>query len=125
MMKKTTFVYPIYIATTPEKLWEALTSGEVTKKYHFGLQVKSDWQEGSAVQYLLDDGRITDHGQVLKCEPLHLLSFTWIMAGDETPREQSTRVTFELQKMNDSTVKLTLRHEELLETDFVDNTFKA
>ncbi|MEV5112383.1 SRPBCC family protein [Peribacillus frigoritolerans] len=126
-MKKTTFVYPIYIATTPEKLWEALTSGEVTKKYHFGLQVKSDWQEGSAVKYLLADGRITDHGHVLKCEPLHLLSFTWIMAGDETPREQPTRVTFELQKMDDSTVKLTLRHEELLETDFVydDNTFEG
>ncbi|MBR8644064.1 hypothetical protein KEH51_03185 [[Brevibacterium] frigoritolerans] len=61
-----------------------MTSGEVTEKYHFGLQVQSDWQEGSAVQYLLDDGRITDHGHVLKCEPLHLLSFTWIMAGDET-----------------------------------------
>ncbi len=37
MMKKTTFVYPIYIATTPEKLWEALTSGEVTEKYHFWI----------------------------------------------------------------------------------------
>ena len=56
------------------------------------------------------------------CSRLHL-----IMAGDETPREQPTRVTFELQKMDDSTVKLILRHEELLETDFVydDNTFEG
>ncbi|MDM5211208.1 SRPBCC family protein [Peribacillus sp. NJ4] len=126
-MKKTAFVYPIYIATTPEKLWEALTSGEFTKKYHFGCQVQSDWQEGSTVEYLLQDGRVTDHGIVHKCEPLHLLSFTWNMAGDETPRDHPTRVTFELQPMDGSTVKLTLKHEELLETDFVydDNTFKG
>ncbi|CAH0151432.1 SRPBCC family protein [Peribacillus simplex] len=126
-MKKPSFVHVIYIATTPEKLWEALTSGEVTKMYHFGCQVQSDWQEGSSVKYLLEDGRITDHGKVLKCEPLHLLSFTWNMAGDETPREQPTCVTFILQPMDDSTVKLTLRHEELLETDFVydDNTFEG
>lgn len=127
MMKKPSFVHVIYIATTPEKLWEALTSGEVTKKYHFGCQVQSDWQEGSSVKYLLEDGHITDHGKVLKCESLHLLSFTWNMVGDETPREQPTRVNFILQPMDDSTVKLTLRHEELLETDFVndDNTFEG
>lgn len=127
MMKKLSFVHVIYIATPPEKLWEALTSGEVTKKYHFGCQVQSDWQEGSSVKYLLEDGRITDYGKVLKCEPLHLLSFTWNMTGDETPREQPTRVNFILQPMDDSTVKLTLRHEELLETDFVydDNTFEG
>ncbi|MDW7615951.1 SRPBCC family protein [Peribacillus simplex] len=126
-MKKPTFVYPIYIATTPEKLWDALTSGEFTKKYHFGCQIKSSFQEGATVTYLLENGRITNHGNVLKCEPLHLLSFTWNTTGDETPREDPTRVTFQLQSMDDSTVKLTLTHEELLETDFVygDNTFKG
>jgi uncharacterized protein YndB with AHSA1/START domain len=33
---KPKFVYVTYITTTPEKLWEALTSGEFTKKYWFG-----------------------------------------------------------------------------------------
>jgi uncharacterized protein YndB with AHSA1/START domain len=49
------------------------------------------------------------------------------MVGDETPRDHPTRVTFELMPMDDSTLKLTLKHEELLETDFVadDNTFEG
>ncbi|MCK1991970.1 hypothetical protein GW626_16595 [Peribacillus muralis] len=118
-MKNKTFAYAIYIATTPERLWEALTNGEVTKKYHFGCQVQSDWQKGSTVTYLHEDGRITDYGIILKCEPFDLLSFTWNMTGDETARDNPTRVTFELMPIDGSTVKLTLKHEELLETDFV------
>jgi uncharacterized protein YndB with AHSA1/START domain len=124
-MKNSTFVYVTYIATTPEKLWEALTSSDFTEKYFFGSKVQSDWQEGSSVTYSRN-GQITDYGKILKCEPMKLLSFTWNYVGDKTPREQPTRVTFELQPM-DSTVKLTLKHEGLLETDFVDdnNTFEG
>ncbi|GAA2718558.1 hypothetical protein GCM10009865_54750 [Aeromicrobium ponti] len=43
-MTNTTFVYVTYIATTPEKLWEALTSSEFTEKYFFGSKIQSDWQ---------------------------------------------------------------------------------
>ncbi|MGE7182413.1 SRPBCC domain-containing protein [Peribacillus sp. NPDC006672] len=62
----------------------------------------------------------------ISCGPLHPLSFTWNMAGDKTPRDHPTRVTFQLQPMDDSTVKFTLSHE-LLEKDFVygDNTFEG
>jgi len=56
MMKKTKtnkseFIYVIYIATIPEKLWEALTSGEFTQKYFFGRRVESTWKIGSAITY--------------------------------------------------------------------------
>jgi uncharacterized protein YndB with AHSA1/START domain len=124
-MNHSTFVYVTYIATTPDRLWEALTSSLFTEKYFFGSKVQSDWQEGSSVTYSRN-GRITDHGTVLKCEPLNLLSFTWSYEGDKTPRQHPTRVTFEIQPMG-STVKLTLKHEGLLETDFVDddNTFEG
>jgi uncharacterized protein YndB with AHSA1/START domain len=123
-VNKPTFVYVTYIATTPEKLWEALTSGDFTKKYFFGRQVQSDWQEGSTVTYLREDGQLDVHGKVLKCEPLRLLSFTWNVEGDETLRERPTRVTFEM-KLMDSIVKLTLKHEDLLSVDLVndDDTF--
>jgi uncharacterized protein YndB with AHSA1/START domain len=124
-MDDTLFVYVTYIATTPEKLWEALTSSDFTEKYFFGTKIQSDWQEGSSVTYSRN-GRVTDHGIILKCEPYRLLSFTWNMVGDETSREQPSRVTFDLKSM-DSTVKLTLRHENLEPADYVDkdDTFEG
>jgi uncharacterized protein YndB with AHSA1/START domain len=124
-MNHTTFVYVTYIATTPEKLWEALTRGDLTEKYFFGSIVESDWKEGSKVTYSRN-GKVTDYGKVLKYEPMSLLSFTWSYMGDKTSRQHPTRVTFKLQPM-DSVVKLTLRHEGLLETDYVedDDTFEG
>ncbi len=123
-MNKPTFVYVTYIATTPKKLWEALTSGDFTQKYFFGRKVQSDWEEGSTVIYLRENDELDVQGKVLQCEPFRLLSFTWDVPGDETPRERVTRVTFELKPM-DSTVKLTLKHEDLMPTDFYEdeNTF--
>ena len=37
-MSKPEFVYVTYIETTPEKLWEALTSSEFSKRYWFGTR---------------------------------------------------------------------------------------
>lgn len=119
-MSEITFVYVTYIATSPEKLWEALTSSAFTEKYFFGTKVKSEWKEGSRVEYSRN-GEVTDYGEVLKCEHPRLLSFTWSHTGDPTSRPQPTRVTFELTAL-DSAVKLTLKHENLMEKDFVERT---
>jgi uncharacterized protein YndB with AHSA1/START domain len=45
-MDKPQFVYVTYIATTPEKLWNALIDPEMTRKYwqHENL---SEWKPGS------------------------------------------------------------------------------
>ena len=40
-------VFEIYIKTTPERLWEAITNPEMRKKYTFGMVVKSDWKPGA------------------------------------------------------------------------------
>nr|WP_263323577.1 SRPBCC family protein [Neobacillus sp. Marseille-Q6967] len=125
-MSTNSFVYDIYIATTPEQLWNALTSSEYTEKYFFGSKIQSDWQEGSTVTYSRN-GQDTDFGKILICKPHRLLSFSWNMVGDSTPREQPSRVTFRLQPMGDSTVKLTLKHDNLAVTDLVyeENTFQG
>ncbi|CAH0346731.1 SRPBCC family protein [Bacillus sp. CECT 9360] len=124
-MTKSTFVYVTYIATTPEKLWEALTSSDFTEKYFFGSKIQSDWQEGSTVTYERN-GLVVDHGEILKCEPHRLLSFTWKIEGDDTPRELPTKVTFELKQM-EATVKLTLKHDNLVDADYVEDndTFRG
>ena len=49
-MSKPEFVYVTYIETTPEKLWEALTSSEFTKRYWWDTSIVSDWKVGSSIQ---------------------------------------------------------------------------
>lgn len=120
-----TFVYVTYIATTPEKLWEALTSSSFTEKYFFGTKVDSDWKEGSRVEYSRN-GEVTDYGKIITSEHPKLLSFSWSHTDDQTFRKQPTLVTFELTPLQ-STVKLTLTHENLMEGDYVEkrDTFEG
>lgn len=124
-MTDTTFVYVTYIATTPEKLWNALTRSEFTEKYFFGSHIQSDWQEGFNITYSRN-GEVTDYGVILKFEPQRLLSFTWTYVADQADREQPSKVTFELTPMG-ATVKLKLKHEDLIPADLVDreDTFEG
>ena len=43
-------VYEIYIRTTPEQLWQAITDPEIRAKYNFGAAASSDWQPGSRIE---------------------------------------------------------------------------
>ncbi|NOU85683.1 ATPase [Paenibacillus sp. LMG 31460] len=112
-MNKTSFVYTTYIATTPEKLWAALTNSEFTKQYFFGREIVSDWQVGSSFK-LMNKDKVEHYGEVLVYEPYRLLTITWSVKDVEV--ERMSTVTYELTPM-DATVKLSLRHEELLEKD--------
>lgn len=115
-MDKPQFVYVVYIATTPEKLWEALTSGEFTQKYWGERRIQSDWNVRSPVKHIKDDGSSDWEGEVLQCDPPRLLSYTF--HAPEKKEEQPSRVVFELEPSG-STVKLTLTHNELDEKSFM------
>ena len=41
-------VFEIYIRTTPERLWAAITDPDVRARFHFGNRIASDWSPGSA-----------------------------------------------------------------------------
>src|SRR5438105_4824901 len=69
-------IYITYIAATAEKIWAALTSGELSKQYFFGRRVESDWKPGSQWKLWMGD-TLDVTGQVLKAEPPRLLSVTW------------------------------------------------
>lgn len=112
-MDKPSSVYVIYIATTPERLWTALTDGEFTRQYWGGRRIQSDWNVGSPVHYVREDGRVDWQGEVLQADPPRLLSYTFHMQiSDAHKRERPSRVTFELEPTG-SVVKLTLTHDEL------------
>ena len=64
-MKRPEFVYVTYIETTPEKLWDALTSSEFTRRYWFDTEVRSDWKGGSPFALVMG-GTTTDVGEILR-----------------------------------------------------------
>src|SRR5262245_17141765 len=112
-MEQQDTAYVIYIATTPEQLWEALTDGAFTQQYWGGLRITSDWQVGSAVQMIANDGRIGWEGEVLEWEPPRRLAYTFHMLHSDAHRgEAPSRVSFELEPMGE-VVKLTLMHDLL------------
>lgn len=110
-MDKPKFVYSLYISTTPEKLWEALTSSAFTQQYWGGHKIESEWTVGAPVKFIKPDGAVDVKGEVLQIEPPQLLSYTFVCR----PRggagaEESSRVTFEIAVAFGIT-KLTVTHD--------------
>jgi uncharacterized protein YndB with AHSA1/START domain len=117
-MRKPEFIYVSYIETTPEKLWEALTSSDFTKRYWWDTSVVSDWKVGSPFALVLN-GRTTDVGKVLEAERPRRLSYTFHHILNEAAKnERPSRVTFVLEPHGKLT-KLTLTHEDFAKDSVV------
>jgi uncharacterized protein YndB with AHSA1/START domain len=113
-MRKPEFVYVSYIETTPERLWEALTSSEFSKRYWFNTELKSDWKVGSPFALVMN-GTTTDVGEILAADRPRRLSYTFHHVTSEAARrERPTKVTFNLEP-HGKLVKLTLTHEDFEE----------
>ena len=74
---KPAIVYAIYIASTPEKVWEALTSAEFSRKYFFGFGVEAELKAGGSFIVRAPDGSVHIGGEVIECEPPRRLTVTW------------------------------------------------
>ena len=107
-------VFEIYIKTTPERLWEAITDPEIRSKYNFGARVTSDWTPGSRIE-MSHPGGLLGEGEVLEVDPprrlVHTMTALW---SDEVKNEGSTRITWEIEPVGDS-CRLTLTHDQLRE----------
>jgi uncharacterized protein YndB with AHSA1/START domain len=117
-MNSQIFMYVSYIRTTPDELWEALTSSEFTREYWMGNNVESDWKTGSSVRFIKPDGKGILIGTILASEKPKVLSYTWSYQGNEQARaEKPSRVTFLLERFepNPELVKLTVTHDEFPE----------
>lgn len=110
----TKHVFEVYIKTTPEKLWQALTDGSMTEKYYYGSRAESDWRSGSGYKYLSADGSVLLDGEVLESDPPRRLVTTfnarWSPEGDGG--YPVSRVTYEITSTGE-VCKLTLVHEDL------------
>ena len=105
-------VYVLYIRTTPERLWKAITTTEFTKKY-FGLSVESNWKAGSSYRYTFANGNLAHFGTLLEVDPPRRLVQTFEHEYSEQygggPDDRS-RVTWEIEAKGD-VCKLTLIHD--------------
>ena len=109
-------VYEIYIRTTPERLWEAITDPDIRAKYSFGVRPKSDWAAGSRIemQHPKADGLLGE-GRVLEIDPPRRLVHTMVaLWGEDVKAEGESRVTWEIEPVGDS-CRLTLVHDQLRE----------
>jgi uncharacterized protein YndB with AHSA1/START domain len=110
-------VFEIYIKTTPEQLWEAITDPELRAKYSFGVGVQSDWTAGSSytAAHPRADGPISE-GENLEVDPPHRLvqSFRALWS-DDVKAEGTSRVTWEIDPIGDDSCRLRVTHDQLRE----------
>jgi DNA-binding transcriptional ArsR family regulator/uncharacterized protein YndB with AHSA1/START domain len=111
-MPRPTHVYTIFIRTTPERLWEALTTAEDTRRYFYGTAVQSDWKPGSSITYSYPDGTIAAGGQVIEASrPLKLVTTFDARWDPEVAPDRPHRVTWEIEPMGES-CRLVVTHDD-------------
>jgi uncharacterized protein YndB with AHSA1/START domain len=114
-------VYTIYIAATPEQVWQALTSAEFSRKYFFGNAVEVDLKIGGAYIVRAPDGALHISGEVLECDPPKKLSITFNVNWPELIEKLGpTLVTYEIEPAGDA-VRLTMTesHDRPLSDDIL------
>ena len=118
---KPAIVYTIYIASTPEKVWQALTSAEFSKQYFFGNSVEVDLRVGGAYIVRTPDGALHISGEVIECDPLKKLTVTFNVNWPALIEKLGpTLVTYEIEQAGEA-VKLTLlqSHDRPLSDDIL------
>jgi uncharacterized protein YndB with AHSA1/START domain len=109
-------IFEIYIKTTPERLWEAITDPELRSRYSFGVGVQSDWTTGSRYEATSPMASAPiSAGENLEVDPPRRLvqSFNALW-GEDVRREATSRVTWEIEQVADS-CRLTVIHDQLAE----------
>jgi len=113
-------VFEIYIKTTPERLWQAITDPELRRKYTFGVGYYSGWQPGSPYQARAGPETVSPsmaiaEGENLEVDPPRRLVQSYrALWSDDVKGEGTSRVTWEIEPVGDSCL-LTVTHDQLRE----------
>jgi uncharacterized protein YndB with AHSA1/START domain/DNA-binding transcriptional ArsR family regulator len=109
-------VFEIYIKTTPERLWEAITDPKLRAKYNFGMAVESDWTPGSSYKAVhAQSPEPLAEGENLEVDPPRRLVQSFRALWDEdVSAEGTSRVTWEIEPVGDS-CRLVVTHDQLRE----------
>ena len=106
-------VFEIYIKTTPERLWEAITDPTQRASYSFGVETRSDWTPGSRYEASVPGVVDIAAGENLEVDPPRRLvqSFTALWS-DEVREAGESRVTWEIEPVGTS-CRLRVTHDGL------------
>ena len=109
-------VFEIYIRTTPERLWEAITDSEIRSKYQFGARITSDWTPGSRYEMGAPGAPgLLGEGENLEIDPpRRLVQSMTALWSDDVKSEGTSRITWEIEPVGDS-CRLTVTHDQLRE----------
>ena len=112
----TVAVFEIFIKTTPERLWEAITDPDIRSKYNFGARQSSDWTPGSRYEMSAPNAPgLLGEGENLEVTPPRRLVQTMrALWGEDVKAEGTSRVTWEIEPVGDS-CRLTVTHDQLRE----------
>ena len=101
-------VYTIYIAATPERVWEALTTAELSRQYFFGNAVEIDLRVGGAFIARAPDGSLHIGGEVFECDPPRKLTVSFNVNWPGLIEQLGpTLVSYEIEQAG-SAVRLTM-----------------
>jgi uncharacterized protein YndB with AHSA1/START domain len=107
-------VFEIYIKTTPERLWQAITDPDLRAKYSFGVRIESDWKNGSSYKGMAGDFPILEGENLEVDPPRRLVQSSRALWSDEVKAQGTSRVTWEIEQIADS-CRLTVTHDQLPE----------
>jgi uncharacterized protein YndB with AHSA1/START domain len=110
-------VFEIYIKTTPERLWEAITDSEIRAKYQFGNSVTAEWKPGTRWEMGNPGapGVVLAEGETLEADPPRRLVVSFnALWGEDVKSEGTSRVTWDIEPVGDS-CRLMVTHDQLHE----------
>ncbi len=107
-------VFEIFIKTTPERLWEAITDPKLRAKYTFGVETHSDWTPGSTYKASVPGVFDIAEGENLEVDPPRRLVQTFnALWSDEAKAEGTSLVTWEIEPIAEDSCRLTVVHDQL------------
>jgi len=111
----TTQVYQVYIKSSPEAIWEAITKPEFTMKYFHASRVELTLVPGSAYEgWSTDRSMLWVDGTVVEADPPRRLQHTWrALYSEETAEEPHSRVTWEIEPAGEGVCLLRVVHDQL------------
>src|SRR5712675_1183396 len=118
---KPAIVYTIYIASTPEKVWQALTTAEFSRQYFSGFAIEAELKVGGAFIARAPDGSVHISGEVIECDPPRRLTITWNVNWPALVEKLGpTLVTYQIEPAGDA-VRLTLiqAHDRPIDDDIL------
>ena len=104
-------VFTVYIRTSPDLLWRAITESEFTLRYYYESTVESDWRPGSPVVYRIGE-QDAIRGEVVEADPPRRLVTTFSAVWDpDVAVDPASRITWEIEDAGPGVCKLTVVHD--------------